>query len=118
MVEDYINGQGSNRIFIKDNSSKVKEMEEEPSGGLMEVGTKDNLGMEYKVDMEYYIEMVAMLNMKDLGITVCSMVKVLNSSRMVKNTKDLLNKISSMEMVYFIRMILLYTESGKIMSYL
>lgn len=106
MEEDFINGQENNLIYMKDSLLKVKEMGEELSGGLMEVGIKDNLEMEYKVVTGYYIEMVDMLNIKDLGIMVCLMEKVHNSFRMVKNIKVHSSKINSMEMVYSIKMIL------------
>lgn len=105
MEGDYTNGQENNPIFMKDSLLKVKEMEEVLSGGLMEVGMKGNSEMVSRVVMEYFIEMVVMLNMKVHGITVCLMVKALNSSRTDKNTKALLSKTNSMEMEFSIKMI-------------
>lgn len=117
MEGDYTNGQESNPIFMKDSLLRAKEMEGVLSGGLMEVGMKDNSEMVSKVVMEYFIEMVVMLNMKVHGIMVCLMVKVLNSSRTDKNIKALSSKTNSMEMEFSIRMIQLFMEFGKIMSY-
>lgn len=117
MEGDYTNGQESNRIFMKDSLLKVKEMEGVLFGGLMEVGMKVNSEMVSKVAMEYFIEMAVMLNMKVHGIMVCLMVKVLNSSRTDKNTKAHLSKTNSMEMEFSIKMIPLFMEFGKIMSY-
>ena len=117
MEGDYTNGQESNPIFMKDSLLRAKEMEGVLSGGLMEVGMKDNSEMVSKVVMEYFIEMVVMLNMKVHGIMVCLMVKVLNSSRTDKNIKAPSSKTNSMEMEFSIRMIRLFMEFGKIMSY-
>lgn len=105
MEEVYISGLENNLIYMKDNLSKEREMEEEHFGGLTEAGMKGNLEMEFKVVTVSCIEMEGILSMKVLGIMVCLMVKVLNSLRMEKNIKDHLKKISSMEMVYSIKMI-------------
>lgn len=93
-------------------------MEEGHFGGLMEVGTKGNLEMEFKVAMVFYIETVVLFNMKDPGIMVCLMEKVFSSFKMDRNMKAHSNKISFMAMVYFIKMIQLYMVCGKITSYL
>lgn len=85
-------------------------------GGLMGAGMKVNLEMEFKVVMEFCIEMEDMLSMKVLGIMECLMEKELSISRMAKNTKDLLKKTNSMEMEYFTKMIQLYMGSGKTIS--
>jgi|LakMenE01Jun11ns_1017448.scaffolds.fasta_scaffold9662366_1 hypothetical protein len=87
-------------------------------GGQMEVGMKVNLEMVYKVVMVYYTEMEELLNIKVLGIMVCLMAKVHNSLKMDKNMKVHSKKINFMEMVYFIKMIQLYMEYGKITNYL
>jgi len=84
----------------------------------MEVGMKVNLEMVYKVVMVYYTEMEELLNIKVLGIMVCLMAKVHNSLKMDKNMKVHSKKINFMEMVYFIKMIQLYMEYGKITNYL
>lgn len=105
MEEVYINGQGNSQIFMKASLSRVKEMEEVHFGGLMEVGMKDNLEMEFKVVMVFYIETVVLFNMKDHGIMVCLMEKVSSSFKMDRSMKVPLNKISFMETVYFTKMI-------------
>ena len=105
MEEVYINGQGNSQIFMKASLLKVKEMEEVHFGGLMEVGMKDNLEMEFKVVMVFYIETVVLFNMKDHGIMVCLMEKVFSSFKMDRSMKAPLNKISFMETVYFTKMI-------------
>lgn len=103
--EDYINGQASSPICTKENSSRARETEEELSGGQMAAGIKANSETEYKVGMEFYIEMVDILSMKDLGIMECSMAKEHSTSRTDKSTKGRLRKTSSTAMVFFIRTI-------------
>ncbi len=88
-----------------------------PSGGQMEVGTKDNFEMECRVDLEFCIEMEGILNMRGLGIMECLMEKELSISKMGKSMKDLLNRTNSMVMGYFIKTIPLSTECGKIINY-
>lgn len=58
MEEDCISGLENNLIFMKGSLSKEKEMVEELSGGLMEVGIKVCSEMGYKVAMVSYIVMV------------------------------------------------------------
>jgi hypothetical protein len=84
----------------------------------MEVGMKVNLEMVYKVVMVYYIEMEELLNIKVIGIMVCLMGKEHNSLKMDKNMKVHSKKINFMEMVFFIKMIQLYTVYGRITNYL
>ena len=105
MEEDYINGQENNLIYMKDNLWKEKETVEEHFGGLTVVGIKVNLEMEYRVDLEHYLEKEDKNNTKDIGIMECLMEKDYNFFRMDKNMKVLLNKINFMVMVYFIKMI-------------
>ena len=91
-------------------------MEEEHFGGLMVVGMKVNLDKVYKVDMVLYLGKEGINNIKDLGIMECLMEKEFNILKMDNALKVHLNKINFMEMVYFIKMILLFMEFGKIMS--
>lgn len=87
-------------------------------GGLTVAGIKANLEMEFKVDMGSYIETEDTQSMRDLGIMECLMEKVPNISRMDKNIKGRLKKTNSMGTEFFTKTILLYTEFGKIISYL
>lgn len=105
MEEDYTSGQAKSQIYMKGSLSKEREMEEVLSGGLMEAGMRVSLEMEFKVDMVYFIETVVMFSMKDLGTMECLMERVLNSLKMDRNMKVHLNKINSMEMECFIKMI-------------
>ena len=117
MEEDYINGQENNLIYMKDNLWKEKETVEEHFGGLTVVGIKVNLEMEYRVDLEYYLDKEDKNNMRDIGIMECLMEKEFNISRMGRDMKEHLRKINSMEMEYFINKIQLFMECGKIMNY-
>jgi hypothetical protein len=74
-------------------------------GGLMVVGIRVNLETEFRVDMESYIEMEVMFNIRDLGITECLMEKAPNSLKMDKNIKVPLNRTNSTGMVFSTRMI-------------
>ena len=92
-------------MFIKDNLKVVREMEEEYFGGVMEVDMRVTLKMEFNVDLVHYIEQTTQYNTKEHGAMECLMVKVFKPSKMEKDIKAVSNKINSMEMVYFIRMI-------------
>lgn len=92
-------------------------MEEEPFGGLMEVGTKDNSEMESKAGMVFFIVKEGTESMKDLGIMECSMGREFNISKMDKNTKEPSKKINSMGKEYSTKMTQLFMVSGKIMSF-
>lgn len=118
MEEGYISGRENSQIFIKENLLKEREMEEEHFGGLMVVGMKGSLEMEFKAGMEFYIEKEVILSIKDHGIMECLMEKALNSFRMDKNIKVLLNRINSTEMESSIKMIQLFMEFGKITNFL
>jgi hypothetical protein len=111
-------GQAKKVMSMKDNSKQVKEMEGEHFGGVMEVGIKDNLGMESKVAGVFYIVKVVTDNMKEIGITECLMEKVFNTLKMAKGMKEHLKKINSMVKEYFIKMIQLFMEYGRITNYL
>ena len=118
MGEDYISGLANNRIFMKDNFKKAKEMEEGRFGGQMVAGIRVSSEMEYKVDMGFYIEKEAIKNIKDHGTMVCLTVKALSISRMEKDMKGLSNKINFMGRVFFIKMTRLFMEFGRITNYL
>lgn len=75
-------------------------------GGLMGVGMRDSLGMAYKVDMVYFIGKEDIKNIKVHGTMANLMEKAHNFSRMDRNMKGHLNKINSMDKVFFIKMIL------------
>lgn len=102
--EVFIIGLVKRVMFIKDNSKVEKEMEEEHFGGVMVAGIKVNLGMEYRVDGEFYIEKVGIKSTKDIGITVCSMAKALNFSKTDNVTKVPLNRINFTVMVFSTKM--------------
>lgn len=72
-------------------------MEEEPFGGLMEVGIKDSSVEVFKVGMESFIVRRGINNMKVHGIMVFLTEKVHNTLIMDRSMKDPLNKISFME---------------------
>lgn len=95
------NGQGNSLIYIRVSLSKVNEMGEVHSGGLMEVGMKGNLEMEYRAVMGFFIEKAGIFNMKAHGTMECLMVKVPNSLKTAKDTKDHSNKTNFTVMVYF-----------------
>lgn len=102
--EVFIIGLVKKVMFIKVNSKVEKEMEEEHFGGVMVAGIKVNLGMEYRVDGEFYIEKVGIKSTKDIGITVCSMAKALNFSKTDNVTKVPLNRINFTVMVFSTKM--------------
>lgn len=102
--EVFIIGLVKKVMFIKVNSKVEKEMEEEHFGGVMVAGIKVNLGMEYRVDGEFYIEKVDIKSTKDIGITVCSMAKALNFSKTDNVTKVPLNRINFTVMVFSTKM--------------
>lgn len=102
--EVFIIGLVKRVMFIKDNSKVEKEMEEEHFGGVMVAGIKVNLGMEYRVDGEFYIEKVDIKSTKDIGTTVCSMAKALNFSKTDNVTKVPLNRINFTVMVFSTKM--------------
>jgi hypothetical protein len=66
----------------------------------MAVGTKDSLEMECKAVQAYFIGKAVINNIKEIGTTVCSMERALNTLKMDKDMKVVLNKINSMEMAF------------------
>lgn len=62
--------------------------------------------MVYKVDMVYFIGKEDIKNIKVHGTMVNLMEKAHNFSRMDRNMKEHLNRINSMDKVFFIKMIL------------
>lgn len=104
-AEAHIIGQESNLMCIKESLKEENVMEEERFGGQMEVGMKAISKMGCKVDSEYYIDKVEINNIREFGTMVCSMVKEFNTSTTVKDIKVVSNRTSSMEMVYFTKMI-------------
>lgn len=105
MEEEHIIGQENNQTYMKVNLKVEKDMAEVLFGGLMEVGMKASSNKECKVDMDAYIEKEEINNMKVLGIMECSMVKVFNFLKMVNVLKVHSNKINSMVMEFFTKMI-------------
>lgn len=99
--EAFTDGQENSRIFMKDNSSRVKEMEEAHFGGPMAAGMKAILKMVFSADLELYIARVDKKNTKGSGKTECSTEKVFNTSKMDNVMRVTSNRINSMEMVYF-----------------
>lgn len=104
-VEVRIIGRENNLTCIKDSLREENETEGELFGGQMEVGTKVISKMECKVASEYCIDKVEINNIREYGTMVCSMVKEFNTLTTAKDTKAVSNKTSSMEMVYFTKMI-------------
>lgn len=92
-------------------------MDVEHSGGQMAAGIKDNLEMESKVDMGFYIARLDMFSMRVHGITACSMEKVHSFSKMVRNTKDHSSRTNSMGMAYSTKKIQQFMGFGKIINY-
>ncbi len=111
-------GQENNQIFMKESLRQAKEMEEGLSGGRMVAGMKVSLRMECSVDMGFFIDMVGRYSMKVSGIMECLMVKVHSILKMAKDMKVYLKRISFMGKVYFIKMILLFMGSGRIINFL
>ena len=87
--------------FTKDNSKEEREMEKEPSGGPMAVGTKESSEMEYSQDGECYIVKAVTDSTKETGTTACLTAKGLNTSRTDSVTKAHSSKTNSTETVYF-----------------
>jgi hypothetical protein len=104
--------------YMRGSLRLVSVTEEELFGGVMEVGMRDSLEMVCRVVGEFCIVREGIANMRVTGTTVCLMVRVFSISRMDSDMRALLNRISSMETEYFTRMIRLYMECGRIMSYL
>lgn len=102
--EVFIIGQERRATFIRVSLKQARGTVEGPFGGVMEAGMKESLGTVYKVDGEYCIERVEIGNTKETGITECSMVREPNISRTVKDMKELLNKINSMDRAYSTKM--------------
>lgn len=114
---EYIIGLVNRVTFMKESLKLVREMERELFGGAMEVGMKVNLEMDYKVDGEFYIVKVVIVNTRATGIMVCSMEKGYNTFRTASGMRVPSNKTNSMEKVYFIKMTRLYMEYGKTTNY-
>ena len=92
-------------------------MEEELSGGLMEVGIRVSSEMGFRVVLVLCSVRVEIVNMKDIGTMACSMVKEFNFSKTVRSMKGHSKKTSSMETESSTRMIRSFMECGRIMSY-
>ncbi len=91
-----ITGQGRNLTLMRASSKQEREMEEEPSGGLMAVGMKAISRMEFNVEMELFTGKVEIVSMRDSGKMECLMVKALNTLTTDSVTKVTLNKTNSM----------------------
>ncbi len=102
--EEYIIGQVRKAMFTKESSKLASAMDEEPFGGVTEVGTKVSLETGCKVDGEPCIEKVEIASIKEIGITACLMEKELSTSRMAKDTREPSNKTSSMDRASFTKM--------------
>jgi len=94
-VEEFILGQASKVMYTRANSRLEKETVEELSGGQMVAGTKETLEMEFKVGGEYFIGKEDIDNTRVIGIMVCLMAKVHNTSRTVNAMKVHSNRTSS-----------------------
>ncbi len=84
-------------MFMRENSNPEREMAGEHFGGLMAVGTKDNLEMECKAGQVYFIEKEETSSTKEIGIMGCLMEKVLNTLKTDKGTKAVSKRTNSME---------------------
>lgn len=100
-------------MFMRDNLKQANAMVKELFGGVMVVGMRVSSEMVCKVAGEFYIVKVVIDNTKETGIMECLMAKVFSILKMASDIKAPLNKISSMETVYFTKMTRLYTECGR-----
>ena len=87
--------------FMRDNSKEEKEMEKEPSGGPMAVGTKESSETACSQDGEFYIVRAVTGSTKETGTTACSTAKARNTSRTDSVTKAHSSKTNSTVTVYF-----------------
>lgn len=116
-VEEFIIGLVKKVTFMKVSLKLENVMVEALSGGVTEAGMKENSKMEFKVDGVFFIDKEEIDNMKEIGITVCLMEKVLNISKTVSVIKEHSKKINSTDKVSSIKMTQLFMVFGKIMNF-
>jgi hypothetical protein len=105
-VGDRIIGRERSQMCMKDSLREESEMEEEHFGGQMEVGMKVISRMEFKADLEYCIDKEETSNIRVFGIMACSMEKEFNTLIMVRDTRVVSSRISSMGMAFSTKTIL------------
>lgn len=115
-VEEFTLGLEKKAMFIKDSSKQGKGMVEVLFGGQTVAGMKEISEMEFKVDGECSTDKEDIANTKVIGTTVCSMVKVLSTSKTDNGMKAHSSKTSFMEKECFIKTTQLFTEFGRTMS--
>ena len=114
---EYIIGLVKRAMFTKVSSRLVREMEREPSGGVMEVGIKGNLETEYKVGGGFCIVKEDIDNTREIGIMECLTEKEYSIFRTVSAMREPSNKTNSMEKEYSTKTTLLYMEFGRTTNY-
>ncbi len=116
--EVFITGLVRRVMFMRESLKLGNAMEEELSGGVMEVGMRANSEMVFKVDGGYFIDREVTGSMRAIGTMECLTVKVHNTSKTEKDMREHLNRTSSMETVSFIKMIRSFMVFGRTTNYL